>query len=578
MAEAPKARVSSLEVCPPDVLRCVTALLPGSDVMALFLCGAPKLSARLFNEGVSSLEFDWTSRRIRIWYPFVMKFRRLSRLSITASYERFFRRFEWSPNFSTLLELEFTMTTKAANASLWLDHVDPEQPGTPLNLSLAAPNLVTLKLRQCSVSYHFLALLPASLRTLQILVQSASASGENQPMEAVIAILPRDLEHLTIAPPLLPHATIVNALPQKLKTLRQIAYIEEATINLWPQSLELVIVNDTTGLSLESIAALPKCFQNVQTHLGSANLHIPDHVTTLKLMARANPISLPSNLTSLTLTESHYWRNNDFKELPKTLTFLEMRNMGPDLMPSLLKTLPKLRHLSFQRIESFNDDWLLEGLPDTLRELELLPSYAWSDAALAHLPRGLREVNLTRLKKISDAGIPLLPFTLTSIKLMSTLHITGNCFRDLPGGLHTFALEYAEKVENYHLSHLPRLLTYLRLGHAELISEDGFKLLPRRLKSLSLDEKSNISSTARVAELPHSLTLITMGTKIHKEFTEAYFKVRPIMLDTDEREEAETPILVPAKLAPASPSVFSSAFWKGLFGSKENIKAPSTSS
>lgn len=575
MTETSKARVSSLEVCPPDVLRGVTTWLPGSDVMALFLCGAPKLSSRLFNEGVSSLQFDWTSRRYRIWYPFAMKFRRLERLSITASYERFFRRFEWSPNFSTLLELEFTMTTKTTNASLWLDHVDPEKPGTPLNLSIAAPNLHTLKLRQCSVSYHFIAHLPVTLRTLQILVQTTRGDDPNHTMEAIIAILPRDLEHLIIAPPLLPTAAIVNSLPQKLKTLRNVAMLDTATINLWPPSLETVVVNDTTDLSMETLEALPKCFQNVQTHITSPQLHIPDHVTTLKLTARIpEPISLPSNLTSLTLTNSHFWRNNDFQRIPRTLTYLEMGNMGPDLMPSLLKSLPKLRYLSFHRIESFNDDWLIEGLPETLLELELVPSYSWSDAALAHLPRGLRDVNLGRLKKITDVGIPLLPFTLTSIKLMSTLHITGNSFRDLPGGLQTFALEYAEKVENYHLSHLPRLLTYLRLGHAELITEDGFKLLPRRLKSLSLDEKSPISSTARVAELPHSLTLITMGSKIHKEFTEAYFNVSPIMLDTDEREELETPILVPAKPSEASPSVFSTAFWKGIFGSKPSTTKP----
>lgn len=572
MSTASTPRISALEVCPPDILRCVTALLPGADVMALFLCGAPRLSARLFNEGVSSLQFDWTSRRYRIWYPFVMKFRRLERLALAASYERFFRRFEWSPNFSTLLELEFTMTSKTTNAALWLDSVDPLVPGTPLNLRLAAPNLNTLKIRQCSVSHAFLSLLPESLRTLQVLIKPTIGPDGREPLATVIAVLPRDLEHLWVKPLLGTDSATIAALPPKLKTLHSVGEFEVRTLDEWPKSLQL-LEGDTTMLPIESLEQLPSFIQDVRTPHTGNRLHIPDHVTSLTLTTRTDAMSLPSGLTSLKLHDAHNWGLNDFKSLPKTLTSLETRHMGPTVTAEVLPFLPKLKSLTLQRIESFGDEWLLLGLPDTLTELELLPCFSWTDEAIAHLPVGLRNVNLTRLKKITDIGIRHLPYTLTSIKLMSTMHVTGNCFRDLPGGLLTFALEYAQNVEDYHLSHLPRLLTYLRLGYAEKLTDDGFKLLPRRLMTLSLDEKGPSHSVDRVADLPHSLTQINSTAKNYNEFVAAYFKVQPLMLDTDEREEPETPIIVPkqpkAIATDSSGSIFSTSFWKGVFSSKK---------
>ena len=572
---------SRLETCPPDILRYITALLLGPDVMALFLCGAPKLSARLFNDGVSSLQFDWTHPRYRIWYPFVMKFRRLERLSITATYERFFSRFEMSPHFRTLYELELTVTSKTAN-TLWLETIDPEIRGTPLNLGKATPFLKTLILRQCSVSHTFVTLLPPTLRTLEIRVHSRYASDAYCVNEDTIAALPRELEHLTLLPLISSSKESIAALPPTLKSIRPVAEFDESTFGLWPQSATLVVGN-TLSLSVEAIAQLPPFIQQIVTQYGSTDLHIPDHVTLLHLKSRSPALSLPSKLTSLTLSDSYIWRMNDMLELPKTLKYLEMRNMGPGFTPAFIKSLPNLRSLSLQRIESFEDEWIVEGLPETLTHLDLNPHHKLSDEAFKLLPRGLRSISLSRHAKISNQGVANLPESLTSLKLFSATHLTGECFKGLPRGLTELVLSKASQVENYHLSHLPRWLTYLRLESPVKITEDGFKMLPRRLKTLTFAGEVPKFSPSRVSELPPSITQLYALS--NESFEQAFRTARPAKLDTDEREEIESPIIIPKKTQSAghtssstSLSIFTSTFWKNIFTSSSSSSPQPSSS
>lgn len=545
-------------------------------MISLFLCGSSKLSVRLFNGGVSALEFDWTRRGHRIWYPFVMKFRQLDRLRICASYERFFCKFSLSPNFHTLKDLELVLSScTTPNGSCCLNSCETEPLSGPLNLSIATPNLTRLSLHSFAVSREFVALLPQSLLTLNIRILTSKPMLDSE----VIRLLPRNLTNLVLYPTMDSDKATIAALPPNLLYATLQTTFNESTMHLFPK--KAIEISGETDQIISCISQIPRYITTVsiQTFIAAtADFHIPDHVHTLtmkdyqpQVYEIAGKFQPPLSLTRLSIRNARLFTASRIKDLPACLLHLSLENLGPDISSEIVPTLPKLKSLTLSRIESFRDDWALAGLPDSLVVLDLTPHHLWTNASFENLPRShLRTVNLSKNTKIDNAGIALLPYTLTYLQLIVAKNVTGECFIDLPRGLTHFNLEEAQNVKNIEISHLPRALRYLRLGSANLLTNASFALLPRKLDVLILDGNGPKLNSSELHRLPRSLRQITLSSmETSNKIWEDYISIERDVLDTDEREDNETPILVPSSQNPTSNSyqisrIFTSEFWRNF--------------
>jgi hypothetical protein len=566
---------SCLETCPPEVLNLVTSVLPGSDIMALFLCGAPRLNIRLFNEGVSVLRFDWSHPRYRIWYPFVMKFRKLDRLDITATYNRFFNRFKPSPTFTTLTELSLTLAPPIDEKTARCLDTPVNEGDVPLNMGECFPILEKLVLKGFTLSTEFVEKLPPTLLHLEITMRSLGDPRMPYLKTSQIKALPRSLTFLNLQPSMESSAANVEALPQGLKTAILNTRLKDETIELFPKSLTLLEAN-TESLSVPAIISIPSFVRRISVLVSNpadattwSQEVLPDHVTEIRISGFFNALMFPQKLTLLELDSSGNLLNEDFKNLPPTLKKLHLHKVSPSLSPEVVKTLPKLRSLTMTRVENFSDEWIKAGLPQSLIALDLVPHYSWSNESLALLPRGLRSVNLSKLKKLNDVGVALLPPHLTTLNASGSRYITGECFKDLPRGLAHLIIDTGHSVSDEHIAFLPRGLTYLRIWGAKFLSDNCFRHLPRRLSTLVLDGPSARFTTSKVDSLPKSIKILTFAAEINRDMTTAYFTLPMVKLDSDEREDEEAyptnpvPKKAATDLKPSS-SIFSLEFWTSI--------------
>jgi hypothetical protein len=564
MSKVAFEKQSCLETCSSEVLNLVTSRLNGADVMALFLCGAPQLSKRLFNEGVSVIRFDWSHPRYRIWYPLVMKFKRLQCLDITADYARFFSRFQLSSHFSTLTELVLTLALpRKEKAIQCLDSWNP-QDSSPLNLGEAMPFLEKLILRHFEVSIAFVSLLPPLLLYLDMAYYLSKSNREYCTKTAHIEALPRNLTYLALKSDMDSSEASIKALPSTLKTAKLQITLKAETLNFFPKSLTL-LEGRTAHLPLESLNNLPIGIQIVEIVIDQGvpaqemkNVILPGHVTHLSIAGTQEiPIfetSLPPQLIHLILNNAGSLKDSDFACLPKTLKMLSLSRCNSSLTPVMLKYLPiQLRFLVLGRSEPFKDEWILAGLPPNLVGLDIIPHFSWSNEVLQHLPRSLVNVNIGKMTKLNNQGISLLPPFLTILNTSTTRYVTGKCFRSLPRTLTRFMIDTGDTISDHEISHLPRALKYLRIWGAKFLTDACFKMMPRRLDTLVLNGPGPIFSTARISELPQSITILTFPPEVNHELTTAYFSQKFTMLDSDEREDIELPIYL-SPLAPPSPN------------------------
>lgn len=518
--------------------------------MALFLCGARVLSMKLFNEGASRLDFDWTHRRHRIWYPFVMKFRKLSSLSVAATYQRLFHRFELSRNFVTLKELSLTMPTPyPVERSQCLDNL-PSNGKQPLNLGEYCPVLEKLVLTGFTVGLPFIVLLPPTLKHLQVTIRSGSDIWLST---AALEALPRGLTHLDLKPNLTASQAI--HLPRTLKWAKLQMTVEWDKLDLLPRTLTwleapMLPPNTHTLLNLPPFIKTVKDLNRIQIamHIDPA-LVIPDHVTHLSVHRyfMHQFAGLPSCLTHLDWESAAGISLAAIPPLPLTLTHLSISCLSDDCVSEHVQLLPRsLRSLSLVKFAPFSADWLKAAYPAALTSLDLTPHYKWENTYLETLPQNLvnlRFLHVANMKKLNHVGVSYLPRTLTTLSIYGSFHIAGNCFVHLPPSLTSFNFERGPTVHDLNIRELPRSLTYLRIYDAAHLTNDCFVDLPRRLRSLVLNGPHTAFKPAQnVQSLPHSLTLLEFADHINDEMNSAYYGQTFPVWDSDDREDLDVPL------------------------------------
>jgi hypothetical protein len=513
-----------------------------------------------------------------------MKFRKLRSLDIKADYERFFRRFQLSPHLSTLEELSLTLSPPHREKEVrCLDFTAPT--AGPLNLGEALPNLKKLVLLNFQISIEMVTNLPPSIEHLEIAYFFSTATRETSCGLKHIQALPRTLTYLSLKSRIECSAENIKALPRSLKTCKLNTVFKSEVMELFPPGLT-ILEGETIELDVNALNNLPIGVKAVQLALGSSrtqvaevdfpNVVLPSHVTVLKIHAERvsvppiGPSTLPPKLTFLMMESSGAMLERHFHFLPPTLIAIDLRQCSSSLTSEVVKLLPQgLKSLSLSRAAPFGDDWLTAGLPPNLLNLDMSPHFKWQNEALGSLPRSLININLSRMNRLNDFGVGLLPPMITLLNACGSRHLTGKCFATLPRSLTQLMVDAGASIQDHEISHLPRSLTYLRIWGAKNLTDACFRMLPRRLETLVLDGPGPHFAADRIADLPQSITILTFVPEINRSLTTAYFSQKFSRLDSDEREDPESPIYLqpsPRPTATNGPSV--SSFFSNLF-SKE---------
>ena len=176
--------------------------------------------------------------------------------------------------------------------------------------------------------------------------------------------------------------------------------------------------------------------------------------------------------------------------------------------------------------DSFTDDDLLL-LPSTLKRLKLVQCAAISEHGMANLDalQGLQEIDLSRQRNLSDAGLQALQhLPLQRLDLRGCNQITDAGLTQLPHTLTDLSLRNCRLISDIGLAHLaPLALEKLNLDHCRAITDDGIAALPRTLQDLSMIGCDGVQIHTEEPMAGMSLKTLNMNNRDHLDGTSLQF-------------------------------------------------------
>lgn len=104
----------------------------------------------------------------------------------------------------------------------------------------------------------------------------------------------------------------------------------------------------------------------------------------------------------------------------------------------------------------------------------------------------LKSLNLSKCKKLTDAGIVNLPPRLESLHLSGCINITAIGIKGLPEKLNWLDLSHCNKLTDEAVEFIPKKVHYLDLSFCNRLTDAFFDHFPKNLKALNLTGCSKI--------------------------------------------------------------------------------------
>jgi hypothetical protein len=221
----------------------------------------------------------------------------------------------------------------------------------------------------------------------------------------------------------------------------------------------------------------------------------------LRLFRSSSILSLPRELETLKICASN-------AEAGFTMRPMSAHRAASAMVPnstilSVKAVLPGLKELVVHSKSLLDYEYFFEGLPDSLRKLDLHYASKVLDPALKKLPVNLEVLNLACTTRLSIKGICLLPSGLKSLDLWDASSIGSKLFEHLPRQLTFLNIANFEFLKDIDLPKLPQTLTTLRANRDVGLTWQSTRLLPRSLTELQQSSNSTPNAQSLLDLPPH---------------------------------------------------------------------------
>lgn len=171
------------------------------------------------------------------------------------------------------------------------------------------------------------------------------------------------------------------------------------------------------------------------------------------------------------------------------LTKLDLSDsdVSDEQLKQLFSVCPNIRELNLCKCEKLTDA-SMKNLPQRLESLNVSLCFGVTDATIESLPRGLKFLNLSCCFKITDASIKKLPEGLQEIHLSFCLGLTTESLKDLPKELRALDLRQWNTLKDDDIAILPRRLNSLILFKCIGLTDAAIPKLPKGLFVLDIRE------------------------------------------------------------------------------------------
>lgn len=155
----------------------------------------------------------------------------------------------------------------------------------------------------------------------------------------------------------------------------------------------------------------------------------------------------------------------------------------------------RLREITLGGGDKFTDEDLqqLAHCPE-LKVLDIRWCTAITDAAIAHLPRGLKRLNAGHCSNLTDACVGVLPAELEELILNDIDGLAGANMEDFPASLKKLDLSGCADLTGEAIKKLPAALENLDLSGCALLTDDAPNHLPEGLKELVLRDCTSLTN------------------------------------------------------------------------------------
>jgi hypothetical protein len=231
---------------------------------------------------------------------------------------------------------------------------------------------------------------------------------------------------------------------------------------------------------------------------------------------------LPSSLENLILNNCYGLTNEGIKNLPTSLKSLEIiESYYQKLTRQIIEYLPKgFIELKIISIELEDSD--LKELPSSLTKLNLENQYKLTNDKFKYLSKNLKYLELNKIDNFNEEGLKLIPSNITYLSISNCSKINDNSLKYIPSNIIHLKLNYCENINGIGFQYLTLLSNLKKLEiDGKYLTDEGMKILHNLtiIQSLDLNSNKNITNEG-IKYLPLSLTSLRLNfneNKITKE-------------------------------------------------------------
>ena len=386
---------------------------------------------------------------------------------------------------------------------------------TNIGISLLPPNLKTLIVSSCLLSFESAKSFPSTLtelvlpKTTQLLSDLplpphlTSLTLGDTSLYSDMLCLPRGITKLDLGRNLNLCDADIAKLPRFLVwfSLQDNHLLTSQSIPFLPSTLQHLRI--TGNAKFGEVIISSGSGENVCWPKGLLSLELPDNTS---LSGGLSLQYLPPGLTRLQLLANQNISNEWVPQLPRTLTLMEISE-EPLLTEACLPFLPP----TLLTLNVVIPSTYVKELPRRLTALNVERCHTLVDNCLSDLPVGLLFLKIS-CGRITDSGILFLPQQLHTLHLINNVYLTDNGIKDLPSGLTKLVIEDGDTLTAGCVKNLPRGITHLVLPPTVMfdITDESVRDLPRYITELNMERNENLTN-AGIIRLPRTLTSLNLS-------------------------------------------------------------------